>query len=414
MGDSVRAEGRVFISYRREETAYPAGWLFDRLSDHFGRGQIFKDVDSIELGDDFVEVINTAVGSCDVLLALIGDRWLTTTDADGKRRLDDPNDFVRLEIEAALARNVRVIPILVDGARMPAAQELPSSLARLVRRQALELSPSRFDFDTNRLMKVLDRTLADDRATDAPTPVRRAPEEAADRRVAEEKPRRRRPTRALLLAGIGVAVVVAALVVVALTRDPGVILRDDFSGQASGWADVGSESVGGRYVDGAYRIVAEAGDAGEFSWDTSPEEVEDLYPTAPPNISIQVDAQRISGGSHELDGYGIFCRGDRADNGYAFILGRKGVTIGELSDGVFSDLDSADVPGLDPNDTTQLRATCTTTEQGNVHLEFAIDGNVAAAVTDDVDAVPSGTVGLFAFTVQSLSVEFDNFVVTEI
>jgi hypothetical protein len=155
------ALGRIFISYRREETAYPAGWLYDRLADRYGGGQVFKDVDSIQLGDDFVEVITRAVGSCDVLLALIGDQWLTVTDEHGRRRLDDPDDFVRLEIEAALTRKVRVIPILVDGARMPRADELPDSLAKLVRRQALELSPARFEFDTSRLLKVLDWTLAE-------------------------------------------------------------------------------------------------------------------------------------------------------------------------------------------------------------------------------------------------------------
>jgi hypothetical protein len=80
------AQGRIFISYRREETAYPAGWLFDRLAHHFDGGQVFKDVDSIQPGDDFVEVIATAVGSCDVLLALIGAEWLTVTDEDGQRR----------------------------------------------------------------------------------------------------------------------------------------------------------------------------------------------------------------------------------------------------------------------------------------------------------------------------------------
>jgi len=161
------APGRIFISYRREETAYPAGWLFDRLADHLGRGQVFKDVDSIQLGDDFVEVITRAVGSCDVLLALIGDEWLTITDQHGRRRLDNPADFVRLEIEAALARHVRVIPILVDGARMPRTDELPPSLAALVRRQALELSPTRFDFDTSRLLRVLDETLAEVQAQPA-------------------------------------------------------------------------------------------------------------------------------------------------------------------------------------------------------------------------------------------------------
>jgi hypothetical protein len=159
MADSTApSPGRVFISYRREETAYAAGWLFDRLADHFGRGQIFKDVDSIQLGDDFVEVINSAVGSCDVLLALIGDRWLTITDEQGRTRLQDRHDFVRLEIEAALSRDVRVIPVLVQGARMPHAEELPPSLAKLARRQALELSA--IDFDTSRLLKVLDSTLA--------------------------------------------------------------------------------------------------------------------------------------------------------------------------------------------------------------------------------------------------------------
>jgi TIR domain len=154
-------QGRIFISYRRAETAGYAGWLYDRLASHFSRDQIFKDIDSIDLGDDFVEKITTAVGSCDVLLALIGDRWLTITGQDGRRRLDDPDDLVRLEIEAALARNVRVIPIVVEGARMPRADELPPSLAKLAHRQALELSPSRFNADTSRLLKVLERTLAE-------------------------------------------------------------------------------------------------------------------------------------------------------------------------------------------------------------------------------------------------------------
>ena len=154
---------RIFMSYRREETAYPAAWLFDRLASHFGREQVFKDIDSIELGDDFMEVITTAVGSCDVLLALIGDRWLTITDPDGQRRLNNPGDFVRLEIEAALARNTRVIPILVAGARMPRAEELPASLAKLARRQALELTPGRFVADTRRLLRALDRAITEEK-----------------------------------------------------------------------------------------------------------------------------------------------------------------------------------------------------------------------------------------------------------
>jgi len=169
MTASSPAAGRIFISYRREETAYPAGWLYDRLVEHFGQGQVFKDVDSIQLGDDFVEVITAAVAGCDVLLALIGDQWLTITGEDGRRRLEDPDDFVRLEIEAALTRDVRVIPVLVDGARMPRVADLPATLAKLVRRQALELSPSRFDFDTGRLLRVLDSSLAEAQARQAGT-----------------------------------------------------------------------------------------------------------------------------------------------------------------------------------------------------------------------------------------------------
>jgi TIR domain len=116
MGDtSPTTNGWIFINYRREDTAYAAGWLYDRLADRFGDGKIFKDIDSIELGDDFAEVITNALASCDVLLALVGDQGLTITDEEGSRRLDDPADFVRMEIEAALARDVRVIPLLVDG-----------------------------------------------------------------------------------------------------------------------------------------------------------------------------------------------------------------------------------------------------------------------------------------------------------
>jgi hypothetical protein len=150
---------RVFMSYRRDDTDYPAAWLFAELARHFDKDQVFKDVDSIELGDDFVEVITSAVASCDVLLALIGRRWLTVTGEDGRRRLDNPDDFVRLEIEAALTRNVRVIPILVEAAQMPRVGELPASLAKLTRRQALELSSSRFGLDAQRLLRTLDRTL---------------------------------------------------------------------------------------------------------------------------------------------------------------------------------------------------------------------------------------------------------------
>jgi hypothetical protein len=243
VGPIPTGSGRIFISYRREETSYPAAWLYDRLAERFGGGQVFKDVDSIQLGDDFVEVIQRAVGSCDVLLALIGDQWLTITDQHGRRRLDNPDDFVPLEIEAALTRNVRVIPILVEGAPMPPPEELPESLTRLVRRQALELSPERFEFDTNRLLKVLETTLDEVRRTqeDATSQVAPAAPATSDggppraRGSPPEGTRRGRFTRTRVLAGVGVAV---ALVVVA-----GVILANLRTTPAGGGIEVNSTPV---------------------------------------------------------------------------------------------------------------------------------------------------------------------------
>ena len=114
------------------------------------------DIDTIEPGVDFVETIEKAVGSCDVLIALIGKQWLTITDPAGRRRLDNPADFVRLEIKTALERNIRVIPALIPGAAMPRSQDLPDELEKLTRRNAIEISDTRFREDVDRLIRVLD------------------------------------------------------------------------------------------------------------------------------------------------------------------------------------------------------------------------------------------------------------------
>ena len=150
-------QGRIFISYRRQETAWPARQLYEVLVERFGAESVFKDVDDIEPGDDFVERITEAVASCDVLLALIGNQWLTMTDIHGGRRLDNPEDFVRLELTAALSRGVRVVPILVDGAVMPRPEQLPPDLVPLTRRQAVEISA--VGFNTDRLLVTLATTL---------------------------------------------------------------------------------------------------------------------------------------------------------------------------------------------------------------------------------------------------------------
>ena len=152
----------VFISYRREDSGGHAGRLCDHLRTRFGGASVFMDVTDIEAGVDFVDVLQRAVGSCDVLLAVIGREWLTCTDRNGRRRLDDPHDFIRLEIGIALTRNVRVIPVLVEGAAVPTASELPSDLAGLTRRQAVELRDARWNADVESLAGVLDHVLGHD------------------------------------------------------------------------------------------------------------------------------------------------------------------------------------------------------------------------------------------------------------
>ncbi|MGB3768667.1 MAG: toll/interleukin-1 receptor domain-containing protein, partial [Phormidesmis sp.] len=127
---------RIFISYRRNDSPWESGRIYDYLKEHFGRDFIFKDVDDIDMGDDFRQAIHAAVGQCQVLLAVMGKDWLTAKDAVGNRRLDNPADWVRLEIEAALARNVRVIPVMLDSVEMPLPSDLPVSLQPLAYRTA--------------------------------------------------------------------------------------------------------------------------------------------------------------------------------------------------------------------------------------------------------------------------------------
>ena len=119
------ASGKIFLSYRRADSAYAAGRLFDRLSAHFGEAHAFMDVEHLAPGDNFVQAINQAVSECDVLLALIGPQWLTAQDEHNRQRLDNPLDFVRPEIAAALQREIRVVPIHLQGARPPRADQLP-------------------------------------------------------------------------------------------------------------------------------------------------------------------------------------------------------------------------------------------------------------------------------------------------
>jgi hypothetical protein len=143
--------GQIFISYRREESRWSARSLHDRLCRNFAPEQIFMDIDDIALGQDFVKVIETTVAKCDVLIAVIGNNWLTSKDDHGDRRLDNREDFVRMEIGTALKREISVIPVLVDGASMPRATDLPEDLKLLARRNALQITDTSFDGDCQRL-----------------------------------------------------------------------------------------------------------------------------------------------------------------------------------------------------------------------------------------------------------------------
>ena len=147
--------GGIFISYRRGDSAGFAGRIYDRVANRLNRERVFFDVDNIELGADFVRVLSDRVGECDALVAIIGRDWLSATDEENRRRLDDPDDFVRIEIETALRRDIPVIPVLVDGAAMPRKESLPEPLKPLARRQGLGISHERFDADSERLTKAL-------------------------------------------------------------------------------------------------------------------------------------------------------------------------------------------------------------------------------------------------------------------
>jgi hypothetical protein len=140
------------VSYRRDDAGAYAGRIADWLIDEFGSGCVFMDVDGIPLGVDFVKHLTREVESCDVLLAMIGAKWISIEDETGKRRLEDPADFVRIEIGAALRRDIPVIPILVDGAKIPRPELLPEDIKKLSLRNGLEVRLASFRTDMDRLI----------------------------------------------------------------------------------------------------------------------------------------------------------------------------------------------------------------------------------------------------------------------
>ena len=150
---STSAHG-IYLSYRRSESAAYAGRLFDHLSRHFGRGSVFMDVQGgIRRGQEFARAIDSALSACDAVLVVIGKDWASCTGKGGRRRLEDPKDWVRLEVAAALRRDVLVVPVLVEGTRLPDPASLPEELRALCERHACELSDLPWAFDVRELVK---------------------------------------------------------------------------------------------------------------------------------------------------------------------------------------------------------------------------------------------------------------------
>ena len=173
--------GSVFISYRREDSEGQARALFQDLVARLGRDSVFMDVDSIGLGRDFRAVLQERLATCDVMLALIGRDWVDGKDKSGRRRLDIPGDFVRMEITAALKRNIPVTPLLLHGAQMPTVEQLPEDLSDLAYRNGFELSHNRWESDVQELVKRLGLVARNDTPSGAKT-------DAAAARQAANKP----------------------------------------------------------------------------------------------------------------------------------------------------------------------------------------------------------------------------------
>lgn len=161
---------KVFISYRRDDSAGHAGRIHDRLEREFGRDLLFMDVDAIPIGADFVEVLTEAVGKCDVLLAVIGPMWCDIRNGDGSRRLDDESDFVRIEIATALRRGIPIIPVLLDDTEMPRPVQLPAEMQMLCRRNAVGVRHTSFHADMDRLIAGLKRTRQGSQQSAPPPP----------------------------------------------------------------------------------------------------------------------------------------------------------------------------------------------------------------------------------------------------
>lgn len=193
--------GTIFINYRKDDSRWNALALYNELQKYFDKDQIFKDFNTILPGDDFVFSIENALRKCDVLLVIIGKTWLDIADEKGRRRLDDPDDFVRLEVSTALSRNIQVIPVLFDNVSMPRADDLPENMRMLYRRQFVQIDNTRFEDDVRNLAEAINKVLPDGQVRILPenndNDVRRRDDEKP---IKKKKPSQPKPSNNLVIA----------------------------------------------------------------------------------------------------------------------------------------------------------------------------------------------------------------------
>ena len=149
---------KIFISYRRDDSSYVTDRIYEHIARYYDQKDVFRDVESIDAGTDFRITLTRAVQQCNAVLAVIGSRWLTMADSTGQRRLWNPDDYVRIEIETALARGIPLIPLLIEGVAIPRTDELPPTLSELPSRQYVTVRKDPdFEQDMERLITAMHR-----------------------------------------------------------------------------------------------------------------------------------------------------------------------------------------------------------------------------------------------------------------
>ena len=211
--------GGIFISYRREDTTPYAGRLWENLRAHFAGTSVFIDLDSLSAGVPFAKRIQEAIGECSVLIALIGRSYVTSVDESGNRRLDDPRDFVRLEVTAALRKKVPVIPVLVGGATLPRRSEMPKPMAGMLNQNAIEITDQRWRYDVDRLITAVEAlSLPETPTPDTPVDARAGGGEGQ----MERTPRRhRRPPWIAAWIGLAAVVILGSVIIAPKLIDRG-------------------------------------------------------------------------------------------------------------------------------------------------------------------------------------------------